>query len=29
LAHKYHPDKGGDIDVFRAFLEVYEKLKSD
>lgn len=29
LAHKYHPDKGGDIDVFRTFLEVYEKLKSD
>lgn len=29
LAHKYHPDKGGDIDVFRAFLEIYEKLKSD
>lgn len=29
LAQKYHPDKGGDIDVFRAYLEIYEKLKSD
>jgi len=29
LAHKYHPDKGGDIEVFRSFLEVYEKLKNN
>jgi hypothetical protein len=29
LAQKYHPDKGGDIDVFRTYLEIYEKLKSD
>lgn len=29
LAQKYHPDKGGDIDIFRAYLEIYEKLKND
>ncbi|HAS73482.1 MAG TPA: J domain-containing protein [Clostridiales bacterium UBA8960] len=27
LAHKYHPDKGGDPEVFRMFLEAYNKLK--
>lgn len=28
LAHKYHPDKGGDPEVFRMFLEAYEKVKN-
>ena len=27
LAHKYHPDKGGDPEVFRMFLEAYDELK--
>ncbi len=27
LAHKYHPDKGGDPEIFRTLLEAYEKLK--
>jgi len=29
LAHKYHPDKGGDVEVFRTFLEAYEKIKGE
>jgi hypothetical protein len=29
LAHKYHPDKGGDIEIFRTFLEAYEKIKGE
>lgn len=29
LAHKYHPDKGGDVEIFRTFLEAYEKIKGE
>lgn len=27
LAHRHHPDKGGNIDTFRMYLDVYEQIK--
>lgn len=27
LANKYHPDKGGDVSLFRKFKEAYDKLR--
>lgn len=27
LAHKHHPDKGGNADIFRMYLEAYEQIK--
>ena len=27
LAQKHHPDKGGDVSIFRVYLEAYEQVK--